>query len=401
MRRRLSLLCAIALVAGLAVGLAPQASAVTNYRVAVSKFFAGGANGPFSESMRFFPEDIDVHTGDVIKFDINSFHTATLLPEGEDPDAWLAANYTGLDKPFSLMNSDPDDGARATKFNFNAFGRSDPGCGAADNPCPVDGSDVVNSGAPFGQSLSKFSVEITAPAGSDIPVLCLIHPSMRMTIHVVNEGAPASTQDDIDAERKALFAEDSALATETHEGFERTFTDNGDGTRTWDAYSGIDVDNISLFGMYPRRLKLDKGDTVRWHFEELIHETHTSSMPVKRARKVSSRDGTPACDPDGDAGPGPDQPPSQDPQGPFGLGCDAGQELEFDRSTKMVVGAGNGIVTGRKDFESSGERGPWTPVPPTAGATPYDLTFNRRSHGTAFEYLCQVHPFMRGKVAVK
>ncbi|MGH2702165.1 MAG: hypothetical protein ACRDJ2_10390, partial [Actinomycetota bacterium] len=146
------------------------------------------------------------------------------------------------------------------------------------------------------------------------------------------------------------------------------------------------------------RVNLDKGDKVKWHFEQLNFETHTVTLPIARGKQEGNADFQPACDPDGDGGTMPDVPPT-DPQDPFS--CPAGTDPEVDRNPGAYLLRGNGKVNGYKNFESSGERGVSMPSPPSEGLTPYTLKFAERTDpGKPFKYFCIIHRFMRGEVKV-
>src|SRR5688572_7865409 len=102
----------VALFAGALMIPGPQASAQTGaLTVQVSQPFAVGANcnqetfqGCRSgESMRFLAPTLKVHKGDTLTFDFASFHTASLLPVGDDFLAFRSANTGGVGKAFSLV----------------------------------------------------------------------------------------------------------------------------------------------------------------------------------------------------------------------------------------------------------------------------------------------------------
>jgi hypothetical protein len=97
------------------------------------------------------------------------------------------------------------------------------------------------------------------------------------------------------------------------------------------------------------------------------------------------------CDPDGDAGAGPDVPPEL-AEPPF---CNDPTQLEFELDDRFIAPQGNGVFRGG-DLESSGARGRHAAL----GNDAYSLTFRATSPGTGFKYLCLIHPFMRGRVVV-
>ena len=279
---------------------------------------------------------MDAHEGDTLHFTSESFHSATFMPAGVDPDQWVADNATAFDDP-----SPPQ---------WRIPMPTDDSCGTPDNPCTVEGNDVLNSGLPIFGPLD-FSATLNVDPGTTLDLFCVIHNTMRMRVNVVEEATPIQTQEEIDADTADTIASDKALAKKAHNWFSNKHTKTTkNGRRIWDAYPGVDRGHISLFAMYPRKLELDRGDNVKWHFEKLKFETHTASMPIDRSRRAGINDFQPACDPDGDGGPSPDVPPA-DPADPFS--CPAGTDPEVDRNPGAYLLRGDGKVRGYKDFESS------------------------------------------------
>jgi plastocyanin len=124
-------LAVVALVGGL-VAVGPQASAApVIFDVRVGAFPTQRIP---AESMRFFPGTMDAHQGDTLHFTSQSFHSATFMPAGVDPDQWVADNATAFDDPFAAKVADPDEGPKAAKFGLGAFLPSDFTCGTPGNP---------------------------------------------------------------------------------------------------------------------------------------------------------------------------------------------------------------------------------------------------------------------------
>lgn len=394
-RRRWSLPAVMALVGGL-VAVGPQASAAPlTFDVQVGAFPA--QNLP-AESMRFFPGEMDAHRGDTLRFTSDGFHSATFMPANVDPDQWVAENTTAFNDPFAATVADPDEGPKAAKFGLGAFLPTDFSCGTPGNPCIVDGTGVVNSGLPIAGPLD-FSATLDVAPGTTLDLFCAIHSPMRMRINVVNDATPIQSQEDIDDATADRIAADEERAQQIHKRFSNKHTKTiRNGRRIWDAYPGVDRGHISLLAMYPQQLDLRKGDKVKWHFDDLIFETHTASMPLSRSSQEGNADFQPSCDPDGDGGTMPDVPPTN-PQDPFS--CPAGTTPEVDRNPGAYLLKGDGRVNGYRDFESSGERGPSIPAPPSEGLSTYVLKFPARTDpGRPFSYLCIIHRFMRGSITV-
>lgn len=394
------MLGALAMVAGLFGPVGAAKAQAQTFTVQVGAFLEGAP----AESMRFFPGVLNVHKGDTIKFVSESFHTATLLPKGQHPIPWWQNNQS-FGGPWGLYTPDPDEGTDAMKVNNRVLFPSRQDCGAASQPaCDFDGTGdpvngVLNSGLPLGGPMD-FSVRIQANPGDIIYAMCLIHPHMFVRINVVADNQPTSTQAAVDAGKAATVAKDTDWATSAHARLNKPSShETADGTKVWDVYAGYDNHFVSLYAMYPRRMTIRRGQTVRFHFDALVYELHTASMPISAAREELDSHFAPGCDADGDQGTAPDNPPETEGP-PF---CNNPQHLEFDLNTDAMLTRGDGTFTGGNDFESSGERGahPTVAGPPFAGDASFDVTFTKVSGDDPYKYLCLVHPFMKGRIAVK
>jgi plastocyanin len=151
--------------------------------------------------------------------------------------------------------------------------------------------------------------------------------------------------------------------------------------------------------MYPEKIKLDKGDTVRWHFDDLVNDFHTVTMPYKKALDISNNGFLPVCDPDGD-GDGPDT---------FDVDFEtftcppASGDLELDLTRDLTAQSGNGKFGGN-GLESSGLKFSELPSAPglAGGGESWDVKFTEKSNDEGYRYICAVHgKFMSGWVVVK
>jgi plastocyanin len=403
-KRKLAAFAAVALLAGALVGTAGPAKAQGTLDVQVGAPLFELAGGAPADGMRFMAPPLTVHKGDTLNFGFAGFHTATLLPVGQDPAAWIEANATGLDEPYNVIQLDPDDtgidpgssdSKPAVKFNNNVALPNedglplDPQCGAAPNACSYDGGSVLNSGLPLAQDVPPFSVLVDANPGDTFWVICLLHPNMLLQVNVVASNETATTQAEVDAYRDATAASDAAAAAELHaKHVNKRVKRNG----AWQAFGGMDGDGFALLGNYPSKLVIRKGDRVRWRFDRLPFEIHTVSFPKSEAREIIRNDFVPACDPDGDTGPGPDNPPEMEAP-PF---CNDPSQLEIELTALTVHQYGNGTFRGG-DFETSGVRGDFG-----VSTEPYTLKFAKRSPKKGFKYMCMIHGgFMDGTVVVK
>ena len=358
----------------------------TGYQVQVGAFHAKTA----SESMRFFPSRMTVHQGDTITFG-GGFHTATLLPTGTDAQAWADDNVMADGAELTPFVADPDEGSTALKFNNRVAFPSDPTCGTADAPCAYDGSSVVNSGV-FVFGPGSFTTTIDAAPGESFWVVCLIHINMRMRVTVVPDNEPTTTQASIDEGKQQLIARDrdEAAALRSRLATRRSKHTTASGKTVWDSWVGYDQAGLSLFGMFPERLRIAKGDTVRYHFASLEYEIHTATFPRDKALEIANGSFGPSCDLDGDSGTEPDSPPTIEGP-PF---CADPSTLELDLH-RRINATGDGVLRSATDFENSGIRGDYF------SRAAWDLKFPRTSPDGGFKYICMIHPGMRGTVVVR
>jgi plastocyanin len=215
---------------------------------------------------------------------------------------------------------------------------------------------------------------------------------MRSTLTVVADTEVASTQAEIDAYRDQRVTRDARAAGRLHRAL---LAEGQDGGRIVDAFAGVDGPGFALLEFYPRTLDLSEGQRVRWHFEELVFEDHTVTLPLKKGLSIANRSFLPVCDPDGDAGSGPDTDADFSSTTLDGL-CPGGvAELEFDVDRRFGLPAGDGVVTSRRDFENSGIAGA-----NVTDAGTYVLRFDAASGNRPYRFLCLIHPFMQGAVSV-
>jgi plastocyanin len=402
-RSKLAALAVAALVSSLLIPAQPAtANHNANLEVQVGSFHRRVP----AESMRFLPDEITVHRGDTLEL-IGEFHTATFLPASvgdteADADAWIADNAGEIGDPWHFIKDNPD--YSPAPWKVNGFTRN-PDCGDANDACSYNGGSVVDSGVLFNYSdfstnpptINGFHVEIDANPGDSFWIFCRVHPHMHMKVTVVNPSEASTTQGEIDDSTEATLAGDRAAAMDLHEDLSSRHRSSRrpNGTRVWKAWAGYDTENFALFAMYPRRLKLKRGDRVRWRFSELHHETHTVTHPAKKGLRVTNNEPI-LCDPNGDDTAG-GETPADFSQG-FPPTCPAGSELEFAITERWALPSGNRTVKSHKDFENSGIGGQLGDDP-ARGFAAYSLKFVKPSD-KAYKYLCMLHPFMRGRIKV-
>ncbi|MDQ3951591.1 MAG: hypothetical protein M3279_01310 [Actinomycetota bacterium] len=410
MRKRASLLLAAALIA--ATAAVPGGTALANHGGSLTVQVSQRLNGVPGESLRFLsPYTVRVHRGDTVTFDLRNGHSAGLLPEDESAQDWLDENWYSPNGQYSPLVEDDEPGELID--NFIRIDRpSDQACGNTAEPaCEYNGNSFVYSGTVFGQppppdgqeppeSLT-FTTTIDAPPGTRIWVVNLVFPRERMKIQVVQNNEPATTQGQIDTARAAQLAADQEWADAMHAKMKKKRTSHvaADGTRVWDAWAGVDNDHASLNQFYPRKLKVKKGQRVRWHFSQDLNQVHTVSMPFPRIfEEPFEFFGSFECDSPTAADTAAPPPPSQEEEPT----CPEGTTLEFEFGP-FATGAGNGTWTGNNDVEHSGLRGADLQhlSPPLHYKDPFTVRMNKVTGKQPMQYLCAIHDGMFGTVTVR
>lgn len=409
MRKRVSSLFAAALIAStMAV---PGGDALANHAGNLTiQVGAGLAERLPGESLRFLaPYTVRVHRGDTVTFNVYTGHAATLLPEDESAQDWLDENWHGLNAPYSPLIADDESGEYIDNFRMIDT-PSDPACGNAGEPaCEYDGRTVVHSGTVFSQPVEDgqespesmtFTTTIDAQPGTRIWVVNLAYPTQRMKILVVANNDPATTQAEIDTARAQQLAADQewAEAMDAKMRTKRTGHVGTDGTRVFDIWAGIDNEHASLNQFYPRKLKVKKGQRVRWHFSQLVSQVHTATMPIPGVFRLPEEYfGTFECD--SPTEPDVPAPPPAEGEEPA---CPGGTTLEFEFG-QLLTGSGNNRWTGPNDVEHSGIRGATLQglTPPLQGKAPFTVEMDRRTGQNPMQYLCFIHEGMGGAIKVE
>ena len=124
-----------------ALVLAPMSTAQAAAATLTINVGSGGAvHGFVLEGMRFgAPNQISVHRGDMLTFNFQGFHTATLIPKGVGADDWRM-DHTGPGGDYSLIQSDADDPQPAFELNKAVLFPSAQNCGTTTAPCTYNGT---------------------------------------------------------------------------------------------------------------------------------------------------------------------------------------------------------------------------------------------------------------------
>jgi len=375
-----------------ALVMAPTTSAQAAAATLTINVGSGGTvNGVVLEGMRFdAPDTITVHRGDTLTFNFRGFHTATLLPKGVGADDW-AMDHTGAGGDYSLIQSDTDDPQPAFQLNPAVLFPSQQGCGSSAAPCTYDGANVVNSGVPI--AAPAYSVTIDATPGSTFWVVCLVHAMMKMRVEVVPDSTTTTTQAQVNANESAVNAQQREEAAAIINKLQKpSHHKTASGKVVWDAYAGYDGDGWGLDGMFPKTLRIHKGDSVRWHFAQLLGNVHTVTFPRATAIALANKDfagQNVVCEGASGDTPADAPPPTFCSSGP--------QNAEFVvRNIGILPQGGHKFFGAKTGLRSSGVRGP-------EGLTsaPYDLKFMKHSSKKGFRYACAIHgAMMSGRVIV-
>ncbi|HEX2294547.1 MAG TPA: hypothetical protein VHN37_04490 [Actinomycetota bacterium] len=404
------IVAASALVALAAAALPVSgARAQTAYEVEVGRLISEGDLS--KESMRFYPAELRVRQGDVVRFTSTGFHGVALLPLGETAGEWTAENAGGTGRPWSLFEPDPDEGSDALKANLGVvFPSRD--CGwPTEAPCEFDArphelGDVLGSGlalVPEGDSAQvhrlDFSVTINADPGEAVEVVDPVNPAMTMRISVVGEDEAPTDAAAAAEQSDNAFQQDVAAANRLHRSYSRKKVTRKIRGKTYRmAWAGVETQTVSLRGMYPRTIAIKKGQGVRWSFAENVFSAYTVTFPARRAIAQASSFPVIACDPDGDA---PSEVPDTQPGSNDAPYCESYLELELEVPAGLAARAGDARLTSARDAASSGLRGRGV----VEDTRPYDLLFPNPSPKKGFPYASMLHEISgvraTGKIVVR
>ncbi len=401
MRSRLAALAAASLVAALVPAWPAHAQSVYEVEVGQDFFESEGIPG---FSSRFYPGSIRIHKGDTIHF--FGFGSPILFPEGMTGVEAFERFALEPGDPYRNPVRDPDEGDDAWKFDLSKFAPTLTDCGTADDPCEWNGADRDLVGIP--PEIPEVHYRITANPGDVIyaNLFGFSHDS-DFRIEVVGQNEPASTQAELDARAAQLRQDDFDKAAAMFARYQSKQSSHRGrrGARITDVWVGVENGSVSLLGMFPRRVKIDRGSKVQFHFDYEGMETHNAVFPMKTAKEISRNTFAAVCDPDGDSGTSPDVDAIFDPNDPEAPPtCPEGAVLEFDLDPREVNMVGNGVFGGGRDLEGSGARTGQLLQPDDSvyDESPWELKFNEQSPDGGWKYMCTIHGrLMSGSVVVR
>ena len=395
-------LVALGVVGAMLVPTGAQSQpAGTVYEVQVGQeFFSAGIK---AFSARVYPGSLKVHSGDTIHFS----DMLALFPAGVYPQDYVPENIISVEGQYSFLQRDPDEGPRAVKINQNdpstQCGRTqtDP-CVWGQNEEPIFPAGPLD-GDPDPDNYNVW-VTVDAPPGTVLwgDTIAGSEINTNVKVEVVGQNEAASTQEELDARAAQLLRKDyeDTLALYNKLRAKRTWHINAAGQKVFDVWTGGVGGPIEFFDFFPRKITVPRGARVQYHFQDEI-EPHTVTFGGRRARRISEDQFLEfACDPDGDEGTAPDTAAEFGEQGPM---CPEGSTMELDVNPKVVEEAGDGRVTGPRDYENSGLKMPIFPEETEYDSNPWTVRMTQRSTDRGFKYICIVHgaDFMFGRVVVK
>lgn len=268
------------------------------------------------EYLAYYPDVLQLHRGDTVRFRRDGFHTATFSPPGENRSGWLRRDEV---EPISAVNG---------------MAPSQPLCGGPDQePCMLASAESFLSS---GWVDMRVTVDLE-PGTYDY--YCELHPGMSGQLQVVPDDEPVASPAEVEAQRQAQVARDTAAgealmaAGQTPE-----FEVVGDHVR-WTVKAGDTTADgrVSVLRFLPGNLEVAPGDEVDIAVPpaadarpgvEIAAEPHTVTFPNDPSAQAAGflRYLNPACDPDA-AGSGLPGLPGAYPAAV--AGCPAGTTLEM------------------------------------------------------------------------
>jgi len=359
-------------------------AAAAHYRIQLD---AKPPSGEPWDFLRFFPQSITVHQGDVIRAQwagTDAPHTATVIPSG-NPNAWRAENQ-GPDEPqnpakFPYAFQVPDQlvGGDDNQVDLNpaVAAPTDPTCGGPGDPCSFDGSSVLNSGFQFSNPTNEpsFSVKVDAPPGQ-YAFVCLVHPGMQTVLQVAGNSktipSPSDVSNKVDHQIKRARNVYGPTADDLAQTTHRRQLSGGRSLLTM--WAGGFWNKVSANEYPDRNLNVHTGDKVRilGNFE-----IHTATFPKSSAATTPLV--TTQCEQTG-----PDALASSPTD------CSSPDKFQIAFNNKAVLPTQSRQLASPSKFVNSG-----------IVANPSFHTFVADKPGT-YHFVCLVHgPEMSGTIVVK
>jgi plastocyanin len=315
---------------------------------------------PDGDTNAYYRKTVTVHVGDKVKWKINGFHTITVPAKGKKPPAFISPDPAG--PKVSGVND-----AAGTPFWFNGQTRL---VLDALGAFPVkgktyNGKKLVSSGVFLGNGAAPpYTLKFTKKGR--YAYYCTIHVGMKATVKVVAKGKAIPS---VKANKKAAKKEYAKVA-------KRQIKDAKFAGPPGNAVLlGNDTVESSIFRFFPASKSVPVGTTVTFSMPAKTTEIHTVSFGPADYLQATA-DAFVAPDPANPTGP----PTVFSPL--IAFPSDVPTLPAYDGTSH-----GNGFLnTGVLDRDAA------TPSPPSS-----QVTFSKA--GT-FNYICLIHPFMKGSIVV-
>ena len=212
--------------------------------------------------MSYFPSVLTVHTGDTVKWVLNSMeiHTVTFLDGNPMPDFIVPA---------------PQNPVGPVMLNPQAFLPTVPPGGMYDGTTYANSGLMQPSGNP--NQPTTFSLTFTRPGSYDY--VCLVHGMMMSgKIVVVDPSTSILTPAQVNGRAHveiASFMPKIAAAITTAFKTEVAPVKNPNGTTKFTVLVGYSAGQVDLMGFFPNKLVTHPGDTVEWKLSPTNDAPHT------------------------------------------------------------------------------------------------------------------------------
>lgn len=253
----------------------PTVAAVEERLGGADHLVVAGATDPGSTVPRFeyhayYPSTLEIHTGDVVRFDMRGDHSISFYPGGERRDSLLV--------PDEL----PGD-VRAEGF---VPSRTDCAAGRAPAeelpPCVLSSADEhlnIYKDFLYVGDTSGFVQFDLAPG--KYAYFCVFHPAMRGEIAVVPEAEEIATPEQVEAARQAQVEADTRAAEALIDGFVPAPPIVDGDRRVWPVQVGARTpdDRVEVLRFLPSSIAIGPGDAVRFTVPEADGvEWHTATF---------------------------------------------------------------------------------------------------------------------------